>query len=167
MCVRPSLLLPNLWIPSHLFLTCTLTPPSPARLVDFFPSHLPSLSPSFLALAGLISHNASPSPPSPLPLRLTWATSLTQDANLPLQSPLKVDRIPGGVRLSLQVTDSDTTKPIDILVTVEPPSADAPAMFRAVRSGPHCQLTPPGEPALMASMLTALRKSVALSRSSG
>ncbi|CAI5534943.1 unnamed protein product, partial [Closterium sp. Naga37s-1] len=96
-----------------------------------------------------------------------WATSLTQDANLPLQSPLKVDKIPGGVQLTLQVPDGDTQKPVDIQVTVEPPSADAPAMFRAVRSGPHCQITPPGEPALMASMLSALRKSVALSRPSG
>ncbi|GJP63313.1 hypothetical protein CLOP_g20385 [Closterium sp. NIES-67] len=93
-----------------------------------------------------------------------WATSLTQNANLPLQSPLKVDRVPGGVRLGVEVSEDDTTRPVDIIVTVEPASAESPAMFRAVRAGPHCQLTPPGEPALMASMLSALRKSVALSR---
>lgn len=97
-------------------------------------------------------------------LMFQWASSLTANANLPLNSPLKVDKIPGGVQLGIVALsdEGNVTLPVNIMVTVEPPSAAGPAMFRCVRAGPYKQLTPPGEPAIMASLLVALRTSVGM-----
>lgn len=97
-------------------------------------------------------------------LLFQWGSSLTQNANLPLPVPLKVDKISGGIRLGyIKVTDGAIEELVHIDCLVSQATTDSNPMFRAVRSGRFKDQVPPGEPAIMQSLLQALRKSIELS----
>ncbi|BBM98576.1 hypothetical protein MPTK1_1g14530 [Marchantia polymorpha subsp. ruderalis] len=100
-------------------------------------------------------------------LLFQWGASLTQNANLPLPVPLKVDKIEGGVRLGyVRVVDAKCEDVVHIDVVVFPAGDDQPkAMFRALRNGLMKDQTPPAEPLIMQSLLQALKTAVARSRS--
>ncbi|KAL2650181.1 hypothetical protein R1flu_018309 [Riccia fluitans] len=95
-----------------------------------------------------------------------WGTSLTQNANLPLPVPLKVDRIAGGVRLGyVKVVEAVVEEVCHIDVVVFPKSEDDPkAIVRALRNGKLKDTTPPAEPLIMQSLFQALKTAVANSR---
>ncbi|CAM6088686.1 unnamed protein product [Calypogeia fissa] len=101
-------------------------------------------------------------------LLFQWGASLTQNANLPLPVPLKVDRIEGGVRLGyIRVIDGKVEDLVHIDVIVTPPNEEQPkAIFRAIRNGEMKGSVPPGEPAIMQSLLAALKMSIPLARTS-
>eukprot|EP00897_Mesotaenium_endlicherianum_P006041 jgi/Mesen1/5465/ME000273S04700 len=94
-------------------------------------------------------------------LMYQWASSLTQNANLPLPASIQVDKIDDGVRVAwVRVVDGKVELVACIDVTVTPGTAGGPPMFRAVRDGPFKDQVPPGEPTIMQSMLSALKQSV-------
>ncbi|KAL3701906.1 hypothetical protein R1sor_019928 [Riccia sorocarpa] len=101
-------------------------------------------------------------------LLFKWGSSLTQNANLPLPVPLKVDRIAGGVRLGyVKVVEAIVEEVCHIDVVVVPKSDDQPkALMVALRNGKLKDTTPPAEPLIMQSLLQALRTAVANSRRS-
>lgn len=79
-----------------------------------------------------------------------------------------MDRVEGGVRLGyIRVVDGKMEDLVHIDVLVTPPSDEQPkAMFRAIRNGPMKNSVPPGEPAIMQSLLAALKISIPLARTS-
>ncbi|KAF2289705.1 hypothetical protein GH714_038093 [Hevea brasiliensis] len=90
-----------------------------------------------------------------------WANSLCQGANLPLPVPLKIDKIPGGVRLGfITIGDGKTEVLVYIDCLVFPATGGSGPIFRAIRNGPLKDKSPPGEPRIMRSLLQALQKSV-------
>ncbi|KAH8504750.1 hypothetical protein Peur_045774 [Populus x canadensis] len=94
-------------------------------------------------------------------LLFQWANSLCQGANLPLPVPLKVDKIPGGTRLGfITVGDGKTEVLVYIDCLVFPATSDSGPIFRAIRNGTLKDVSPPGEPRIMRSLLQALQKSV-------
>lgn len=94
-----------------------------------------------------------------------WGSNLTQNANLPLPVPIKVDKIDGGVRLGyIRLMDGAIEDLAHIDCVVYPGTRDSSAMFRAVRNGRLKNEVPPGEPVIMQSLLQALKKSIELSR---
>ncbi|XP_057969843.1 uncharacterized protein LOC131159115 isoform X1 [Malania oleifera] len=98
-------------------------------------------------------------------LLFQWANSLCQGASLPLPLPLKVDKIPGGARLGFVTLDDGKTEVrvhIDCLVC--PAAGGSGPIFRATRNGPLKDRPPPGEPRIMRSLLSALKKSVEAAR---
>ncbi|KDP37334.1 hypothetical protein JCGZ_06788 [Jatropha curcas] len=98
-------------------------------------------------------------------LLFQWANSLCQGANLPLPVPLKVDKIPGGVRLAfIEIGDGKTEVLVYIDCLVFPATAGSGPIFRAIRNGPLKDKSPPGEPRIMRSLLQALQKSVEIAR---
>ncbi|CAL9026384.1 unnamed protein product [Prunus brigantina] len=98
-------------------------------------------------------------------LLFQWANSLAQGANLPLPSPLKVDKIAGGTRLGfITIGDGETEVLVYIDCLVFPADADSGPIFRAVRNGRLKDKTPPGEPRIMRSLMQALQKSVEIAR---
>ncbi|CAK9320182.1 unnamed protein product [Citrullus colocynthis] len=98
-------------------------------------------------------------------LLFQWANSLCQGANLPLPVPLKVDKIPSGVRLGfITIGDGKTEVLVYIDCLVFPATASTSPIFRAIRNGRLKDQSPPGEPRIMRSLLSALKKSVEISR---
>ncbi|XP_008387032.3 uncharacterized protein [Malus domestica] len=98
-------------------------------------------------------------------LLFQWANSLCQGANLPLDMPLKVDKIAGGTRLGfVTIGNAEVEVPVYIDCLVFPPSDGSGPIFRAVRSGPLKDKTPPGEPRIMRNLMQALQKSVQIAR---
>ncbi|KAA0025246.1 hypothetical protein IC582_018764 [Cucumis melo] len=98
-------------------------------------------------------------------LLFQWANSLCQGANLPLPVPLKVDKIPSGVRLGfITIGDGKTEVLVYIDCLVFPATASTSPIFRAIRNGRLKDQSPPGEPRIMRSLLGALKKSVEISR---
>ncbi|KGN48273.1 uncharacterized protein LOC101214488 [Cucumis sativus] len=98
-------------------------------------------------------------------LLFQWANSLCQGANLPLPVPLKVDKIPSGVRLGfITIGDGKTEVLVYIDCLVFPATASSSPIFRAIRNGRLKDQSPPGEPRIMRSLLGALKKSVEISR---
>ncbi|KAK1309668.1 hypothetical protein QJS10_CPA08g01441 [Acorus calamus] len=98
-------------------------------------------------------------------LLFQWANSLCQGANLPLPTPLKVDRVKGGARLGFTTVGddkADVSVYIDCLVF--PATGDSDPMFRAIRNGSLKDNPPPGEPRIMRSLLQALQKSIQIAR---
>ncbi|GFZ09222.1 hypothetical protein Acr_20g0010300 [Actinidia rufa] len=99
-------------------------------------------------------------------LLFQWANSLCQGANLPLPVPLKVDKVPGGVRLGfITIGDGGETEAlvyIDCLVF--PATEGSGPIFRAIRNGPKKDQSPPGEPRIMRSLLLAIQKSADIAR---
>ncbi|KAG6770375.1 hypothetical protein POTOM_026056 [Populus tomentosa] len=94
-------------------------------------------------------------------LLFQWANSLCQGANLPLPVPLKVDKIPGGTRLGfITIGDGKTEVLVYIDCLVFPATSDSGPIFRAIRNGTLKDVSPPGEPRIMRSLLQALQKSV-------
>lgn len=94
-----------------------------------------------------------------------WGNSLTQNANLPLPAPIKVDKIEGGVRLGyIRLVDGAVEDLAHIDCVVFSGSTGGSPMFRAVRSGRLKDQVPPGEPLIMQSLLQSLKKSIALSQ---
>eukprot|EP00250_Pteridium_aquilinum_P006136 c16110_g1_i1 orf=73-636(+) len=94
-----------------------------------------------------------------------WGNSLTQNANLPLPLPIKVDKIEGGVRLGyIRLVNGviEDLAHIDCVV-YSGSTKESSAMFRAVRCGRYKNEVPPGEPIIMQSLLQALKKSIELS----
>ncbi|GMH28716.1 hypothetical protein Nepgr_030559 [Nepenthes gracilis] len=98
-------------------------------------------------------------------LLFQWANSLCQGANLPLPLPLKIDKIPGGVRLGfVTIGDGETEVLVHIDCLVLPTTGSSGPIFRATRNGPQKDQSPPGEPRIMKSLLQALKKSAELAR---
>ncbi|XP_059646654.1 uncharacterized protein LOC132293269 isoform X1 [Cornus florida] len=98
-------------------------------------------------------------------LLFQWANSLCQGANLPLPTPLKVDKIPNGARLGfITIGDGMTEVLVYIDCLVFPAPDGTGPIFRAVRNGPLKDQSPPGEPRIMRSLLGALKKSVEIAR---
>ncbi|XP_021619819.1 uncharacterized protein LOC110620405 isoform X2 [Manihot esculenta] len=98
-------------------------------------------------------------------LLFQWANSLCQGANLPLPVPLKVDKIPGGVRLGfITIGDGKTEVLVYIDCLAFPATSGSGPIFRAIRNGPLKDQSPPGEPRIMRSLLQALQKSVEIAR---
>ncbi|KAM2976599.1 hypothetical protein FF2_013651 [Malus domestica] len=98
-------------------------------------------------------------------LLFQWANSLCQGANLPLDMPLKVDKIAGGTRLGfVTIGNAEVEVPVYIDCLVFPPSDGSRPIFRAVRNGRLKDKTPPGEPRIMRNLMQALQKSVQIAR---
>ncbi|GAB2272161.1 hypothetical protein Dimus_006981 [Dionaea muscipula] len=99
-------------------------------------------------------------------LLFQWANSLCQGASLPLPLPLKIDKIKGGVRLGFVTSkDGKTQVLVHIDCVVSPATGtSATPIFRALRNGAQKDKTPPGEPRIMKSLLSALKKSVQIAR---
>ncbi|XP_022972616.1 uncharacterized protein LOC111471157 [Cucurbita maxima] len=94
-------------------------------------------------------------------LLFQWANSLCQGANLPLPVPLRVDKIASGVRLGfISIGDGKTEVLVYIDCLVFPATASSSPIFRAIRNGRLKDQSPPGEPRIMRSLLSALKKSV-------
>ncbi|KAH7331315.1 hypothetical protein KP509_20G026100 [Ceratopteris richardii] len=94
-----------------------------------------------------------------------WGNSLTQNANLPLPVPIKVDKIEGGVRLGyIRLVDGAIENIAHIDCLVFPGTKDSSAMFRALRNGQLKDQVPPGEPVIMQSLLQCLKKSIELAK---
>ncbi|XP_057969844.1 uncharacterized protein LOC131159115 isoform X2 [Malania oleifera] len=77
----------------------------------------------------------------------------------------QVDKIPGGARLGFVTLDDGKTEVrvhIDCLVC--PAAGGSGPIFRATRNGPLKDRPPPGEPRIMRSLLSALKKSVEAAR---
>ncbi|KAK1263034.1 hypothetical protein QJS04_geneDACA008537 [Acorus gramineus] len=98
-------------------------------------------------------------------LLFQWANSLCQGANLPLPTPLKVDRVKGGARLGFTTVGDDK---VDVSVYIDclvfPATGDSGPMFRAIRNGSQKDDPPLGEPRIMRSLLQALQKSIQIAR---
>ncbi|KAK9921340.1 hypothetical protein M0R45_029852 [Rubus argutus] len=98
-------------------------------------------------------------------LLFQWANSLCQGANLPLDMPLKVDKIAGGTRLGfIVIGDGETEVLAYIDCLVFPPDGGSGPIFRAVRNGRLKDQALPGEPRIMRSLMQALQKSVQIAR---
>ncbi|KAI5057455.1 hypothetical protein GOP47_0027470 [Adiantum capillus-veneris] len=94
-----------------------------------------------------------------------WGSNLTQNANLPLPAPIKVDKIKGGVRLGyIRLVDGAIEDLAHIDCCVFPGTKDSSAMFRAVRSGRFKDQVPPGEALIMQSLLQSLKMSIQLAK---
>lgn len=94
-----------------------------------------------------------------------WGSNLTQNADLPLPVPIKVDKIQGGVRLGyIRLVNGEIDDLAHIDCVVYPGTKDSNAMFRAVRGGRLKNEVPPGEPLIMQGLLKALKKSIELAR---
>ncbi|KAK2454709.1 hypothetical protein QL285_002245 [Trifolium repens] len=94
-------------------------------------------------------------------LLFQWANSLCQGATLPLPTPLKVDKIPGGARLGfIDIGDGETEVLVYIDCLVFKPNESSAPIFIATRNGPLKNKVPPGEPRIMRSLMEALKKSV-------
>ncbi|KEH42000.1 hypothetical protein MtrunA17_Chr1g0178341 [Medicago truncatula] len=92
-------------------------------------------------------------------LLFQWANSLCQGASLPLSTPLKVDKIPGGARLGfIDIGETEVLVYIDCLVFK--PNESSPPVFQATRHGRMKDKVPQGEPRIMRSLMEALQKSV-------
>ncbi|KAG7027193.1 hypothetical protein SDJN02_11204 [Cucurbita argyrosperma subsp. argyrosperma] len=89
-------------------------------------------------------------------LLFQWANSLCQGANLPLPVPLRVDKITSGVRTWFYLN----WRWKDRNCLVFPATASSSPIFRAIRNGRLKDQSPPGEPRIMRSLLSALKKSV-------
>lgn len=101
-------------------------------------------------------------------LLFQWGNNLTQNANLPLPVPLKVDKIEDGVRLGyIRVVEGKLEDLVHIDILLTPASDEQPkAMFRAIRNGQYKDSVPPGEPDIMQRLLAALKISIPLACSS-
>ncbi|XP_062004749.1 uncharacterized protein LOC133721983 [Rosa rugosa] len=98
-------------------------------------------------------------------LLFQWANSLCQGANLPLDMPLKVDKIAGGTRLGfITIGDGETEVIGYIDCLVFPPEGGSGPIFRAVRNGRLKDRVLPGEPRIMRNLMQALQKSVQIAR---
>ncbi|XP_050383285.1 uncharacterized protein LOC126800042 [Argentina anserina] len=98
-------------------------------------------------------------------LLFQWANSLCQGANLPLDMPLKVDKIAGGTRLGfITIGDGETEVIGYIDCLVFPPEGGSGPIFRAVRNGRLKDQVLPGEPRIMRNLMQALLKSVQIAR---
>ncbi|MCO5607644.1 hypothetical protein L7F22_061842 [Adiantum nelumboides] len=94
-----------------------------------------------------------------------WGNNLTQNANLPLPAPIKVDKIEGGVRIGyIRLVDGAIEDLAHIDCCVYPGTKDSRPMFRALRSGRLKDQVPPGEALIMQSLLQSLKKSVELAK---
>ncbi|EFJ12351.1 hypothetical protein SELMODRAFT_425464 [Selaginella moellendorffii] len=95
-------------------------------------------------------------------LMFQWGNSLMQNANFTLELPLKVDKVKNGVRLAyIRINEGVVEDLVYIDVLVLPPSSESTQpFFLAQRSGKLKNSVPPGEPAIMQSLLQALKKSV-------
>jgi len=98
-------------------------------------------------------------------LLFQWGNSLTANANLPLPTALKVDKVKGGVRLGyIRLNDGAIEDLVHIDVTVHAAEGDQKAYFQATRNGQYKDKVPPAEPLIMQSLLQALRKSIQIAR---
>ncbi|KAG0569814.1 hypothetical protein KC19_6G118300 [Ceratodon purpureus] len=98
-------------------------------------------------------------------LLFQWGNSLTANANLPLPTSLKVDKVKGGVRLGyIRINEGAIEDLVHIDVTVNAAEGDQKAYFQATRNGQFKDKVPPGEPLIMQSLLQALRKSIQIAR---
>ena len=76
-----------------------------------------------------------------------------------------MDRIQGGARLGfITIGDGKTEVLVYIDCLVFPATDGTGPTFRAIRNGPLKDLSPPGEPRIMRSLLQALKKSVEIAR---
>lgn len=90
---------------------------------------------------------------------------MTANANLPLPTPLKVDRVKGGVRLGyIRINEGVIEDLVHIDVIVNAAEGDQKPYFQATRNGQFKDKVPPAEPLIMQSLLQALKKSIQLAR---
>ncbi|PKA65768.1 hypothetical protein AXF42_Ash013183 [Apostasia shenzhenica] len=77
----------------------------------------------------------------------------------------QVDKVKGGARLGfVKLEDGKTEVCVYIDCLVFPATGGSGPVFRAVRNGPLKNMTPPGEPRIIRSLLQALQKSVQIAK---